>query len=253
MQDNRHGKWHRADNTDQLRNDSSSSVEARRGLGWRRVLGEGLWRELRPGQTRLGRVSRLVSYGAFIDLGGVKGLAHISELSWDRIRHPSDVLQIGQQVNVYVLRVDRARQRVGLSLKRLHPDPWDNIQSRYLPGQIVSGEVVDVVPYGAFVRLEPGVVGLLHKSEIDGSHISDARDVLRAGQRLTLRITELDLVRHRMGLSQRQVPEGAQPEDAPPQRLSQEKGAEPMPASENSATDEGFWRSLLREAKERWG
>jgi len=252
VQDSRYGKWQRSDSAGRLRGDSSPSVGARRGLRRRRLPDEKWWRELQPGQIRRGRVSGLVPYGAFIDLGGVEGLAHISELSWDRIRHPSDVLQTDQEVDVYVLRVDRARSRVGLSLKRLQPDPWADIQARYHPGQVVSGEVVDVVPYGAFVRLEPGVVGLLHKSEIDGSHISDARDVLQAGQRLTLRITELDLARHRIGLSQRQVAEDTEPEEIP-QRLGQEKRAASMPASENPATNEGFWKSLLREAKERWG
>jgi small subunit ribosomal protein S1 len=125
--------------------------------------------ELNPGDICHGQVTNLCTFGAFIDLGGVEGLIHISELSWGRVSHPADILQSGEQVEVYVLNVDRGQGRVGLSLKRLLPDPWNSVAERYHVGQVVEGEITNIVNFGAFVRLEEGLEGLNHTSELDGA------------------------------------------------------------------------------------
>jgi small subunit ribosomal protein S1 len=150
------------------------------------------------GDVCQGRVTNLCSFGAFVDLGGAEGLIHISELSWGRVAHPSDVLQSGQEVEVFVLSVDRDRGRIALSLKRLHPDPWETAEARYAIGQVVTGVVTNVVNFGAFVRLEEGLEGLIHNSEwLD---LLDHR-TLHAGETVHVRVMNIDRDRHRMGLT----------------------------------------------------
>lgn len=165
-----------------------------------------LLRGLRPGQVQRGKVTSLRRFGAFVDLGGIEGLIHVSELSWRRVHHPHEVLQIGQEVEVYVLGVDHKRRRIRLSLKRLQPDPWAMIQARYYPGQRVIGTVTDVVDFGAFVRIEPGVVGLVHISELANEYISRPNQVVRPGQAVRVEILSLEPARRRMSLSLRRVP-----------------------------------------------
>lgn len=156
--------------------------------------------ELSPGDVCRGQITNLCTFGAFVDLGGVEGLIHISELSWGRIAHPSDVLQSGQEVEVYVLNVDREQGRVGLSLKRLQPDPWDSVQERYSVDQVVEGTVTNVVNFGAFVRLEEGLEGLIHASELTGEMMPSLH-VLREGEHVLVRINGIEGTRHRISLS----------------------------------------------------
>jgi len=150
------------------------------------------------GDVCQGRVTNLCSFGAFVDLGGAEGLIHISELSWGRVAHPSDVLQSGQEVEVFVLSVDRDRARIALSLKRLYPDPWETAEERYVIGQVVTGVVTNVVNFGTFVRLEEGLEGLIHNSEWD-----DPADhgTLYEGETVHVRVMNIDRDRHRMGLA----------------------------------------------------
>jgi small subunit ribosomal protein S1 len=154
--------------------------------------------DLSPGDIRRGKVTNLCSFGVFVDLGGIEGLIHISELSWGRVSHPSDVLQSGEETEVYVLNVDPARGRVGLSLKRLYPDPWDTVETRYGIGEVIEGTVTNIVNFGAFVRIEEGLEGLIHNSDWteDISHHS-----IRAGDVIRVRVVSIDRERHRMGLS----------------------------------------------------
>ncbi len=160
--------------------------------------------ELNPGDVCRGQITNLCTFGAFVNLGGIEGLIHISELSWGRVSHPADVLQSGQEVDVYVLNVDRHQGRVGLSLKRLQPDPWDSVEERYQVGQVVEGMVTNIVNFGAFVRLEEGLEGLIHASELTGD-MTPSLHALREGENILVRINSIEGARHRIGLSLEQI------------------------------------------------
>jgi small subunit ribosomal protein S1 len=164
-----------------------------------------------PGDICRGRVTNLCSFGAFVDLGGLEGLVHVSELSWGRVDHPSSVLEPGQPVEVYVLNVDRERRRVGLSLKRLQPDPWQSVEERYHVGQIVEGVITHVVNFGAFARVEEGLEGLIHVSELAEGNFLHPRNVVQEGDVVTARVLNIDGERRRMGLSMRQAGQSSAP------------------------------------------
>ena len=153
-----------------------------------------------------GEVTTLTDFGAFVDLGGMEGLIHISELSWGRVEHPSDVVAVGDRVEVYVLSVDRENHKVALSLKKLCENPWETITERYQPGQVVPAVVKNIVSYGAFVRLEEGVDGLIHVSELgsEGDHLSPW-DILQKDQQVEVEIIHLDPRSQRLGLSLQKV------------------------------------------------
>ncbi len=178
---------------------------------WRRAQKNRLLTELQPGDTITGHVSQLTNFGAFIDLGGADGLAHISELSWQRVSHPREVLSIGQEVQVVVVEIDRERERIGLSLRRLQENPWETIDQRYSLGQLISGPVTNVTPFGAFVQVEEAVEGLIHASELNSDPQVQPRDVLQPNQVVTVRVISLDRQRQRMGLSLRRVNEDDTP------------------------------------------
>jgi small subunit ribosomal protein S1 len=161
--------------------------------------------KLQPGDVCQGVVTNLTTFGAFVDLGGVEGLVHISELSWERVRHPGDVLRSGEEVRVYVLGVNPEKGRIALSLRRLRPDPWDGVESRYAIGQLVEGVVTNVVNFGAFVRLEEGLEGLVHVSELAEGNFMHPRNVVREGDVIKVRVLTIDPRNHRMGLSLRQA------------------------------------------------
>jgi small subunit ribosomal protein S1 len=168
---------------------------------------ERLLNELVEGQVVRGTVSGLRRFGAFVDLGGAEGLIHISELTWRRVRHPNEVLQVGDEIDVYVLRLDHERKRVGLSLKRLQPNPWTLVDETYTLDQLVSGTVANVLDFGAFVALDLGVEGLVHVSQLADSPPSDARELVKRGDELVLRILRIDSFRERISLSFKQVSE----------------------------------------------
>jgi len=181
---------------------------------WREQRRHSLLAELEPGQIRTGIVRSLTNFGAFVDLGGVDGLIHVSELSWDKVRQPKDLLTVGQEVQVYVLRVDPGQQRIGLSLKRTHPDPWVAISERYAVDQVVSGTVTNLADFGAFVQLEPGVEGLIHISELADISLTHPRELVTKGEELTLVVLHVDPERRRIGLSLRQAPSTPPPPPA---------------------------------------
>ncbi len=160
---------------------------------------------LHPGEVCQGTVTNLTSFGAFVELGGVEGLIHISEISWDRVRHPSDVLRPGQEVDVHVLSIQPEERRVALSLKRLRPNPWSSVDARYHVGQVIEGTVTNVVSFGAFVRVEEGLEGLIHVSELAEGSFLHPRNVVREGDQVRVRVLNVDTANRRLGLSLRQV------------------------------------------------
>ena len=160
-------------------------------------------RRIQGGDTLEGKVTNLCDFGAFVDLGGVEGLIHISELSWGRVGHPRDILERGQSVKVYVLDVDPHHARIALSLKRLHPDPWATVHERYHIGETVVGKITNVVDFGAFACIEDGLEGLIHFSELAEGHFLHPRNVVAEGETVHARILSIDGKARRLGLSLR--------------------------------------------------
>jgi len=161
-----------------------------------------LFDDISPGDTVCGFVTNITDFGVFIDLGGVEGLIHVSELSWGRVRHPEDMVEIGDKLYAIVLQVEKERSRIALSLKRLTTNPWETAEERYLPGQIVDAVVTSIVPFGAFARLEEGLDGLIHISELTNSVQSGGIiQRLAEGQALQVRVLTVDASRQRLGLS----------------------------------------------------
>jgi len=176
---------------------------------WRRQKKDELLSDLQEGDIRRGRVSSLCNFGAFIDLGGADGLVHLSELSWGRVSHPKEVLRVGDEVDVYVLNVDWDKRRIGLSMKRLQPEPWSLVSEKYSVGQLVQGTITKLTNFGAFARLDDDEIeGLIHISELSEDPIAHPKEVLREGDVVTLRIIRIDANRRRMGLSLKRVEEG---------------------------------------------
>ena len=201
---------------------------------WRESQRKKLLAELCEGDVRRGRVINLADFGAFIDIGGLDGLVHLSELSWTRVDHPGEVMKIGQEIDVYVLGVDQERQRVALSIKRLQSDPWDSIEERYQEGQLVEGTITRLAKWGAFARIigDEAIEGLIHVSELDVGHVVHPREVIQPGQVVTLRVIGVDASRHRMALSLKQVAQGEYLEQDWEAMLAAEQ---PQPASSLSA------------------
>ena len=169
---------------------------------------------LTKGDRRTGTVSSIVNFGAFVDLGGVDGLVHVSELSWRHVEHPSEVVTVGQEVEVEVLDVDLERERVSLSLRATQEDPWKEFERRYKAGEVIEGEVTKLVPFGAFVRVADGIEGLVHISELSESHVESAEEIAQVGDRVRVRVVDVDVSRRRVSLSMRRVDEepGIEPE-----------------------------------------
>ncbi|WP_030247388.1 30S ribosomal protein S1 [Streptomyces sp. NRRL S-350] len=168
---------------------------------------------LQKGQVRSGVVSSIVNFGAFVDLGGVDGLVHVSELSWKHIDHPSEVVEVGQEVTVEVLDVDMDRERVSLSLKATQEDPWQQFARTHQIGQVVPGKVTKLVPFGAFVRVDEGIEGLVHISELAERHVEIPEQVVQVGDEIFVKVIDIDLERRRISLSLKQANEalGANP------------------------------------------
>ena len=190
---------------------------------WRQRRREELLDELKPGEVRTGVVSNLANFGAFVDLGGADGLVHISQLAWSRANHPSEVLKVGQEVEVQVLSVDKEKKKIALSIKRAEVDPWTTVEQRYHPGQIVTGTITKIAPFGAFARLEDSIEGLIHVTEIPSA--MDPLTFFHEDQQLQFRILRIDAERRRIGLSLYLDPSEKRPD-------------EPVNPSENSSSDE---------------
>jgi small subunit ribosomal protein S1 len=169
---------------------------------------------LNPGDVVDGQISNIVDFGAFVDLDGMDGLIHISELSWSHVNHPSEVLEIGQDVKVKVLDIDRERQRISLGLKQTQSDPWQQVLESYHEGDEVEGKVTKVVTFGAFVEIMPGVEGLVHISELAQHHVENPREVVSQGDSVKAKIIEVDAERRRLSLSLKRVEGGGVTERA---------------------------------------
>jgi small subunit ribosomal protein S1 len=165
-----------------------------------------LLRELRVGQICRGTVTRLCDFGAFVDLGGADGLVHVSEIAWRRVPHPRDVLQVGQEVEVQVLRLDPARRRIGLSIKQTQPNPWHGIAERFQVGQVVRGTITRVMDFGAFAQVDGGIEGLIHLSELAEGNFMHPRNVVTEGDEVDVMVIRIEPSRHRLGLSLKRVP-----------------------------------------------
>ncbi len=215
----------------------------------RKEVREQILGRLQPGQVVEGKISNIVDFGAFVDLDGIDGLIHISELSWSHVNHPSEVVAIGDTVRIKVLDIDRDRQRISLGLKQTQEDPWQRVVSTHRPGDVLEGKVTKVVAFGAFVEILPGVEGLVHISELADHHVENPSEVVESGAVLNVKILEIDEERRRLSLSIKRV-EGqnmplkdlgaavqeaqaaaieAAPSETPDLDLSEEVFAEPPP------------------------
>lgn len=173
---------------------------------------ERLIEELTEGETRSGRVTSICDFGAFVDVGGADGLVHLSELSWSRVKHPSEVLSVNEEVDVYVLGINADEKKIALSIKRTQPEPWSQVANKYEVGQLVRSTVTQLANFGAFARIEDGIEGLIHVSELSEQRIGHPRQVVAEGQDLILRIIRIDPQRRRMGLSLRRALEATDEE-----------------------------------------
>jgi small subunit ribosomal protein S1 len=175
----------------------------------RKEMRQAILDRLSPGDVVEGKISNIVDFGAFVDLDGMDGLIHISELSWTHVNHPSEVLEIGQPVKVKVLDIDRDRQRISLGLKQTQSDPWQQVLDTYGEGDVVDGKVTKVVTFGAFVEILPGVEGLVHISELAAHHVENPREVVSQGDSVQVKVIEVDPERRRLSLSLKRVDDGA--------------------------------------------
>ena len=214
--------------------------------------------ELAKGQIRKGVISSIVNFGAFVDLGGVDGLVHVSELSWKHIDHPNEVVQVGDEVTVEVLDVDLDRERVSLSLKATQEDPWQHFARTHQMGQIVPGKVTKLVPFGAFVRVEEGIEGLVHISELAERHVEIPEQVVQIGDAVMVKIIDIDLERRRISLSLKQANEtdvATEADDFDPTLYGM---ASSYDEAGNYVYPDGFdpetgeWQEGFDEARERW-
>ena len=176
---------------------------------WKLTQKKRLVQELNEGDVAKGRVTGISSFGAFVDLGGADGLIHISELSWEPVKSPEDVVSIGDELDVHVLRVDRDNLKIALSLRRLGPEPWETIETKYAVGQTVNGTVTKLANFGAFARIEGGIEGLIHISELSSQMIKHPREIVTEGDELELRILRIEPERRRLGLSLKQARDDA--------------------------------------------
>ena len=166
-----------------------------------------LWEEIEEGQVRKGTVRRMTNFGAFVDLGGIDGLLHVSEMAWYRVGHPSEILKENDEIEVFVLGIDKENEKVSLSLKKIVPNPWDKIEQKYSQGQVVTGKVVRLVPFGAFVELEPGVDALVHISQISHKRIGTPGEVVSVGEQVTAKVIDLDTEKHKISISIKELAE----------------------------------------------
>jgi small subunit ribosomal protein S1 len=206
---------------------------------------------LKPGEVRSGVVSSVVNFGAFVDLGGMDGLIHVSELSWKHVDHPGSVVAVGDEVTVQVLDVDLDRERISLSLKATQQDPWQEFATSHRVGELVYGRVTKLVPFGAFVQVGEGIEGLVHISEMSAHHVDLPEQVVTPGEELWVKIIDLDLQRRRISLSIKQAAEGgvvaAEYQEAFGEHAYDEEGNYIGPALEHSEEAEAAWAEYFEE------
>ncbi|MEX0762859.1 MAG: S1 RNA-binding domain-containing protein [Dehalococcoidia bacterium] len=193
---------------------------------WKQIQKMRLVQELQEGEIRRGRVAGISNFGAFVDLGGADGLIHISELSWEPVKSPEEIVKVGQELDVFVLKVDRENLKIALSLRRLQPEPWDEVENKFSVGQVVKGTVTKLANFGAFARIDRGIEGLIHISELSHQVIKHPRDVVSEGDELELRIIRIEPERRRLGLSLKQAQDPEEPTTTPPP--SDDGGGKPV-------------------------
>jgi len=212
--------------------------------------------QLQKGQIRSGHISSIVNFGAFVDLGGVDGLVHVSELSWKHIEHPSEVVEVGMPVTVEVLEVDMERERVSLSLKSTQEDPWQQFAREHKINAVVPGTVTKLVPFGSFIRVADGIEGLVHISELSKTHVEIPEQVVQVGQEISVKVIDIDLDRRRVSLSVRQADDSA---DATAAFDPYQYGMTPVydeagkyigPEGFDPST--GEWKAGFEDQKEEW-
>ena len=201
----------------------------------RKEMRQAILDRLSPGDVVTGTISNIVDFGAFVDLDGIDGLIHISELSWSHVNHPSELLEIGQEVSVKVLDIDRDRQRISLGLKQTQTDPWQQVVDTHDQGDVIEGKVTKVVTFGAFVEILPGVEGLVHISELAQHHVENPREIVSQGDVVKAKIIEMDAERRRLSLSLKRVEEG---DDGPTTASAESLGLSEEVFAENLATAE---------------
>ena len=162
---------------------------------------EQFWAEAEVGKTYTGAVKSLTNYGAFVDIGGIDGLVHISELSWNRIKHPSEVVSVGDEIEVYIRNLDAENGKVSLGFKKVEDNPWEKLKNEYPIGSVFTAPVVSLTKFGAFVRILPGVDGLVHISEISTDRVEKVQDVLNVGDEVTVKLLDVDWDKKRVSLS----------------------------------------------------
>lgn len=165
------------------------------------------WNNIKKGEIRRGTVSKLMNFGAFVDLGGQDGLIHLSELSWRKVKNPAEVVSEGQVLDVYVLDIDREKRKIALSLKELGENPWDNIEGKFIQGQVVEGKVAKILDFGAFVEISEGIEGLVHLSEISEENITNVSSVLSVGEKVKVKILDINKESHKISLSIKEAKE----------------------------------------------
>jgi len=203
----------------------------------REAMKERLLTEINIGETRRGRVTSLANFGAFVNINGADGLVHLSELSWERVDHPSKMLKVGDEVDVKVISIDQERRRIGLSLRQLQKDPWENHVSNYKVGQLVEGTITRLVKFGAFARIDEYVEGLIHISELSEDRIEHPKEVVNEGDKVALRIIRIEADKRRIGLSLRKV-DSAQFSEQDYDAALAEAGLEEQAVEEPTAQDQ---------------
>ena len=171
----------------------------------RETVKERIIENLQEGEVRKGRVTSLADFGAFVNINGADGLVHLSEVSWDHIKNPAEVLKVGDEVNVKVISVDKDKKRIGLSIRQTQEDPWGDRMAKYKVGELLTAEITRLTKFGAFAKLEDDLEGLIHISEISEKRIEHAKEVLKEGDKVTVRVIKIDPEAHRIGLSIRRV------------------------------------------------
>lgn len=210
---------------------------------------EELLQTLQEGQVVKGVVRRLTNFGAFVDLGGLDGLLHISEMSWHRISHPQEVVKVGDELEVAVLKVDRESEKISLGLKQVLPNPWDNIEEKYAVGNVFPAKVVRLAPFGAFVQLEPGVEGLVHISHLADRHVEKPEDVVKEGEQVNVKVLSIDTAEKRIRLSIREVNSEGRPAREPRPRKQEEPAPQPAENPEEKVTLGDVFGDMFKEEK----
>ena len=199
---------------------------------------EALMEDLEVGKIFTGKITQIKDFGVFIDLGGIDGLLHISEMSWGKIDQPSELYSLGDEVEVQIIAVDKERERISLSKKNLTENPWTDIENKYGKGDVVEGKIVKLLDFGVFVELEPGVDGLVHVSEISNQHVKKPSDVLNIGEEITVEILSVDKDNKRISLSMKALLEDASKNEEEEQTESQKEDSQSETPQEYSVNDE---------------